>query len=52
MWRGQSCTLIGKQFITLADGATKKECAVILVHGLYLFQSLRFVDTKDLTCDK
>lgn len=48
MWRGYTATLIEKQAITLSDGATEKECAVILIHGKELFQALRFVSAEEL----
>lgn len=47
-WRGVSCTLVSRQDIVLADGVTVKQCALIRVHGLDLFQSQRFVSASEL----
>jgi len=48
-WRGNSCTVVRYETITLSDGVTRKRCAVVLIHGKDLFQSLRFVDAKELS---
>ena len=47
-WHGYSCTFVRHEVITLADGVTQKQCAVIMLHGKDLFQSLRFVDAEEL----
>lgn len=49
-WRGYSCTFVKHETIILSDGKTQKRCAVIMIHGKDLFQSLRFVDAEELNC--